>query len=46
MSGQFAHQQNLNEENQQIKLHIKGDYYNEKIKISRQFSPDILRIRL
>ncbi len=46
MSGQSAHQQNSTEEIQQTKQHIKGDNHNEKIKISGQFSPDILRVRL
>lgn len=46
MSGQSAHQQNNTETIQQTKQHIKGDNYNEKNKISRQFSPDILRVRL
>ncbi len=47
MSGQFVRQQNTIEESEQQNNFIqKGDIKNDKIKISRQFCPDILRVRL
>lgn len=48
MSGQFAQQQNKSEEIDQQILYIKGEINNDKfkIKISRPFCLDILRVRL
>jgi hypothetical protein len=47
MSGQSVHQQNTILESEQQNNNIqKGDIKNDKIKISRQFCPDILRVGL
>lgn len=47
MSGQSVHQQNTIEKSEQQNNYIqKGDIKNVKIKISRQFCPDILRVGL
>lgn len=46
MSGQSAHQQNGIEKEDQQTFYFKGEIKNDKIKISRQFCPDILRVRL
>lgn len=47
MSGQSVHQQNIIEKSEQQNNYIqKGDIKNVKIKISRQFCPDILRVGL
>lgn len=47
MSGQSVHQQNAIVESEQQNNNIqKGDINNDKIKISRQFCPDILRVGL
>ncbi len=47
MSGQSVRQQNkIGEYEQQNNYIQKGDIKNDKIKISRQFCPDILRVGL
>lgn len=45
MSEQSAHQQTVIEETYKQNNSQKGDNHNEKIKISRQFCSDILRVR-